>query len=165
MTSPIPNRRSPRSNSDAVSSEEERGCVGGAGSVGATGTGGAAGAVTEAGLSGAAESFGRAPLGGSGLATGGFELGLAGAGLSDVAVGVCGDGAAGAGNSGVAARPEGRSLARRPGVASTALPSAGIGLAPGAAAVGADDGLGLSVIFSPAGRMKKKAPPAASARM
>src|SRR5438552_19166706 len=128
MTSPIPNSRSPLSNSDAVSSEEERGCAGGGGSAGTIGTGEAAGAVAAAGLSGAAEVL---------------------------AIGACGNGAAGAGNSGVAARPEGRSLARRLVVASAALPSAGIGFAPGPAAMGADDGAGLSAIFSPAGRIRK----------
>src|SRR5436190_9816097 len=163
MTSPIPNSRSPRSNSDAVSSEEERGCAGGDGSVGTTGTGEAVGAV--AGLSGAAAGFGREPLANSGLPTGGFESGLAGAGLSGAAALACGDGAAGAGNSAVGARPEGDPLAPRLGVASAAFPPAGAGLAPGPAAVGADDGARLSAIFSPAGRMRKKAPPPASARM
>src|SRR5436305_12794270 len=165
MTSPIPNSRSPRSNSDAVSSEEERGCAGGGGSVGRTGTGEAVGAVAVAGLSGAAAGFGRGPLANSGLPTGGFESGLAGAGLSGAAALACGDGAAGAGNSAVGARPEGDPLATRFGVASAAFPPAGAGLAPGLVAVEADDGAGLSAIFSHAGRISKKAPPPASARM
>src|SRR5207237_7953755 len=123
------------------------------------------GAVPAAGRSSAAEVFGRAPFGGTKLRTAGFDSAWAGAGLSGGAIGACGNDAAGAGNSGVAARPEGDPLAPRLGVASAAFPPAGAGFAPGPSAVGADDGAGLSAIFSPAGRMRQKAPPPARGRM
>src|SRR5438094_191815 len=122
MPSPTPNSRSPLANSDAVSADDGRGCAGGGGSIGTTGTGVAAGAVTGADLSGAAEVFGGAPFDGSRLATAGFESDLAGAGLLGAAVAACGDGAAGTGKSVVGTRPEGCSPALRLGGAAAFPP-------------------------------------------
>src|SRR6267154_336382 len=135
----MPNSRSPRSNSGAVSSDDERGCAGGDASTGGV----AAGLAAGAGVSTPAGVFGVTPPGGSRLATLGLAPGLAAAGLSGrrvaelpglaiaglsgttaaglpgmvpaglsgTAAAGCGEGAVGAGSKAVAARPAVRSLA------------------------------------------------------
>ncbi len=185
----MPNNRSPRSNSGAVSSDDERGCAGGDASTGGV----AAGLAAGAGVSAPAGVFGVTPPGGSRLATLGLAPGLAAAGLSGrrvaelpglaiaglsgttaaglpgmvpaglsgTAAAGCGEGAVGAGSKAVAARPAVRSLAPPLAGVTAICASDGAGFG-GGAAVATTDGIALSAACSTAGLTSRKAAAPAS---